>query len=160
MTKPFIEAERKAGVATTSTRYLLFQDNLDAQKQPDYIQKLKDLGIDDHKLPPNETDQVQPVDRGLGRHVKIYLGQSMDAWMDTEENLTRWEGGDLTASARRVLLANWYYNSVKRALVGEAKRKYFEHAGALLTADGTDDNLIRLEGTPNNYQVVVPQYNY
>ena len=35
-----------------------------------------------------------------------------------------------------------------KALQGEAKRKYFEHAGALLTADGTDDDLIKLEGAP------------
>ena len=35
-----------------------------------------------------------------------------------------------------------------RALAGSAKRKYFEHAGAMLTADGTDDDLIKLEGVP------------
>jgi hypothetical protein len=75
--KPFVEAERKAGVADTSTRYLLFQDNLDAQKQPDYIKLLSDWGVDDHKLPPNETDQVQPIDRGLGRQVKMYIGQQV-----------------------------------------------------------------------------------
>ena len=35
---------------------------------------------------------------------------------------------------------------------GNAKRKYFEHAGALLTADGTDDELIKFEGTPPGYR--------
>ena len=35
--QPFVEAVRKAGVASENTRYLLFQDNLDAQKQPEYI---------------------------------------------------------------------------------------------------------------------------
>ena len=47
-----------------------------------------------------------------------------------------------------ILLANWYFKAVKKALEGNAKRKYFEHAGALLTADGTDDELIthKLEG--------------
>eukprot|EP00966_Prymnesium_polylepis_P130222 3011294-Prymnesium_polylepis.1 len=63
--------------ADESTRYLLFQDNLDSQKQPDYIKLLADWGVDDHKLPPNETDQVQPIDRGLGRQVKIYIGQQV-----------------------------------------------------------------------------------
>ena len=33
-----------------------------------------------------------------------------------------------------------------KALEGDSKRKYFEHAGALLTADGTDDDPIKLEG--------------
>ena len=153
--QPFVEAERKAGVADASTRYLLFQDNLDAQKQPDYLNFLAQWGIDDHKLPPNETDQVQPIDRGLGRQVKIYLGQEMDEWLDCDDNLTRWEDNSLTASDRRILLANWYTRAVKKSLASDAKRKYFEHAGALLTADGSDDDLIKLEGTPVGYKLVI-----
>ena len=50
----------------------------------------------------------------------------------------------------------WQTGSSRRAarrLEGEAKRKYYEHAGALLTADGTDDNLIKFEGTPSGYQI-------
>ena len=35
------------------------------------------------------------------------------------------------------------------------KRKYFEHAGALLTADGTDDDLLKLEGTPPGYKLAI-----
>jgi hypothetical protein len=31
----------------------LAQDNLDAQKQPEYIEFLRGCGVDDHKLPPN-----------------------------------------------------------------------------------------------------------
>ena len=49
-------------------------------------------------------------------------------------------GGDntLTASDRRILLAKWYKKAVTKALQGDAKRQYFQHAGALLTADGSD----------------------
>ena len=43
-------------------------------------------------------------------------------------------------------------------LVGEAKFKHFQHAGYLMTADGTDDDLIKLEGAPAGYKVVVPSY--
>ena len=93
--------------------------------------------MDDHKLPPNETDQVQPIDRGLGRQVKIYMGQEMDEWLDDDKNLERWEDNALSASDRRVLLACWYTSAVQRALEGEAKLKstfthsLFQHAGAL-----------------------------
>ena len=80
----------------------------------------------------------------------------MDEWLDDDDNLEKWENNGLTASDRRVLLANWYYKACTRALKGDAKRKYFEHAGALLTANGTDDDLIKLEGTPPGYKVVVP----
>ena len=153
--KPFIEAERAAGVADQSARYLLFEDNLDAQKTPEYIEALRGISIDDHKVPPNHTDEVQPIDRGLGRQVKIYLGQQMDAWLEDDDNLERWEsterGTALSASDRRILMANWYYKAVMKALQGDAKRKYFEHAGALLTADGTDDELIKLEAAPKDY---------
>ena len=61
----------------------------------------------------------------------------------------------LTASDRRILLANWFFKAVKKALEGDTKRKYFEHAGALLTADGTDDDLIKLEGTPREYRIKI-----
>ena len=154
--QPFIESERKAGVATPNTRYILFQDNLDAQKQPDYVNFLKEWGVDDHKLPPNETDQVQPIDRGLGRQVKIYLGQQLDEWLDDDDNLDKWTSNQLTASDRRILLACWYDKAVKKALEGEAKWKYVQHSGALLTADGSDDDLIKFEGVPEGYKVNVP----
>ena len=42
-----------------------------------------------------------------------------------------------------------------KALEGDAKRKYFEHAGALLTADGTDDELIKLEAAPKGYKLCI-----
>ena len=62
--------------------------------------------------------------------------------------MERWEDNTLTASDRRILLANWYYAAVMKAFKGESKRRYFEVSGALLTADGTDDDLIKLEGVP------------
>ena len=118
------------------------------------------LGVDDHKLPPNETDNLQPIDRGLGRQVKIYLGQLLDEWLDDDDNMEKWEDNKLTASDRRVLLGTWYFKAVNRALEGDAKRKYFEHAGCLLTADGTDDELIKFEGAPKGYKLTIPDYSY
>ena len=50
--------------------------------------------------------------------------------------------------------ANWYYKAVKRALQGEAKFKYFQHAGALMTAKGKC--LIKLGGTPSGYKLSIP----
>ena len=75
--------------------------------------------------------------------------------MDDDENLTKWEENKLTASDRRILLGSWYYKASMRALEGDTKLKYFQHAGALLTADGSDDDLIKLEGTPSGYKVVI-----
>ena len=41
-----------------------------------------------------------------------------------------------------------YCKAFHKACEGDAKRKYFEHAGALMTADGSGDDLIKLEGVP------------
>ena len=41
-----------------------------------------------------------------------------------------------------------YCTALKKAHESTAVRKYFEHTGALITADGTDDHLIRFEGVP------------
>ena len=64
--------------------------------------------------------------------------------MQDDNNLERWESTEkstmLTASDRRIIIAHWFYNATVKALCGDAKRKYFEHAGALLTADGSDDD--------------------
>ena len=65
---------------------------------------MQSVGVDDHKVPPNETDQVQPIDRGMGRQIKVYLGQLLDEWLDDEDNLEKWESNKLTASDRRILL--------------------------------------------------------
>ena len=43
------------------------------------------------------------------------------------------------------------------ALRGDAKRKYFEHAGALMTADGSEDKKIKLESTPQGYKLTIPE---
>ena len=41
----------------------------------------------------------------------------MDEWLEVDENLALWEGDDgvkLSASDRRILLANWYFNATTR----------------------------------------------
>ena len=49
-----------------------------------------------------------------------------DEWLDDDENLAKWEDNTLTASDRRILLTNWYFKAVEKALQGDAKRQYFE----------------------------------
>ena len=67
-------------------------------------------------LPPGKTDQVQPVDRGMGRQIKIYMGQEEDKWLEDDSNLEKWEDNLLTASDRRILIATWFsYRACKRA---------------------------------------------
>ena len=218
-----MKADIAAGVADNATRYLHIEDNLDSQKQPEYLQFCsEECQADEHKVPPNKTDQVQPVDDGLGRELKVHMGREEDAWLEDDNNLSKWENNELTASNRRILLAQWYCEvclppalraalptalratlptpiprrrrprrrhprprprprrpthcpshhpshhpsyhpshcpphclslphcqAYKQALAGISKRKYFEHTGGLLTADGSEDHLIKMEGVPD-----------
>ena len=149
--KKVIQADIAAGVCDElCDDYLLMQDNLDSQKQPEYQKVLKgECRSDSHFTPEGETDDVQPVDDGLGRLLKVYMGQEEDEWLEDDDNLTKYENNELTASDRRILIALWYCKSYKRAMaMTEVMRKFFVHTGGLLTADGSGDNLLKIESVP------------
>ena len=122
---------------------------------------MQSVGVDDHKVPPNETDQVQPIDRGMGRQIKVYLGQLLDEWLDDEDNLEKWESNKLTASDRRTPPRPLVLQGLHEGAPGRGQAQVLRaRSGALLTADGTDDDLIKLEGAPAGYKVVIPQLTY
>lgn len=70
------------------------------------------------QVPPNKTDQVQPVDDGLGREIKWNMGKEEDEWLEDDDNLIKWEDNKLTASDRRILLAQWYCTAFYASLLG------------------------------------------
>ena len=75
--------------------------------------------------------------------------------MDDDDNLAKWEENKLTASDRRTLLANWYYKAVLRALEARGRRQDQVLPARGCPTDGTDDDLIKLEGTPYGYNKVI-----
>ena len=48
------------------------------------------------------------------------MGQAMDEWLLDDDNLEKWEatekGKGLTALERRILMAHWFSQGLKRAL--------------------------------------------
>ena len=102
------------------------------------------------------TDHWQPVDDDAGKNDKVNIGYEMEEWMENENNLEKWESKGLTASDRRILLTHWLANAAKKTLAGDAKWKYFEHTGALITADGFGDDLLKLDGNPKNESFGIP----
>ena len=65
-------------------------------------------------LPAGCTDEVQPIDAGYGRLLKVYTGQALDEWLGHGENLQKWECNALTASERRVLITKWVGEATER----------------------------------------------
>ena len=65
-------------------------------------------------MPTVVAGGAQPVDRGLGRQIKIYMGDEDEGWLEDDENLKKWENNELTVSDRRILLAHWWYGNARR----------------------------------------------
>ena len=80
----------------------------------------------------------QPNDHGVSL---------LDAWLLNGDNVERWESNKLTASGRRVLITQWVGEAAKQIDSDiRYRRRLFEKTGLAMTADGSDDNLINLEG--------------
>ena len=69
------------------------------------------------QVPAGKTDQTQPVDDGLRRQIKIYMAKEEDEWLEDDTNLQKWESNELTASDRRILLAQWHCKAMNAAFV-------------------------------------------
>ena len=105
------------------------------------------------------TDEIQPVDAGVGGLVKHLTGVEADIWLDDADNFARWEGTPgaerLSAPDRRILMAQWASKAwAKLATKDGAMRNYFDRtgtgiglAGAVDPADGQlVDSKVKLEG--------------
>ena len=68
-------------------------------------------------MPAGKADQTQPVDDGLRRQIKIYMAKEEDEWLEDDTNLQKWESNELTASDRRILLAQWHCKAMNAAFV-------------------------------------------
>ena len=93
------------------------------------------------------TDALQPIDGGLAALIKVEVGKQLDIWLENGDNLERWENNALTVSDRRVLLTKRVATAVD---IVDNRPNYrfrlFEKTGSLMTADGTCNERINLEG--------------
>ena len=54
-------------------------------------------------LPNNMTEVVQQIDAGYGRSLRCNMGNVLDIWLMSEEDLSKWEG-KITAAYRGILV--------------------------------------------------------
>ena len=141
-------------------KYLLLLDNLEAHKQSE----LKKTVYDDSGLVwfslPNGTDLWQPVDAGFAQVLTVLIGIEHRDWLDQENNADRWFCNDVSFSAkeRRILITWWAGNAWEKLSAPKYDRlrlSCWQKTGCLITADGSNDDLIKPEGLPN-YQVLPP----
>ena len=76
-----------------------------------------------------------------------HVGQALDKWLLDGDNVEKWESNKLTASDRRILITQWTGEAAKKIDSDTAYRKrLFEKTGLAMTANGSDDDLINLQG--------------
>ena len=122
-------------------------DNLGGQTTDEFKNiLLKHAGATVHALLAGNTDEIQVVDAGFGACIKRHKEQVESEWLEIDENWARWSGGRLTAGERRVLMTQWYGEAYERACNTFDFCKVFDNVGSNLTADGSRDHLIHLQG--------------
>ena len=80
------------------------------------------------------------------------MGKALEALLEKGENVETWDTNKLSALDRRVLLTHWVGEAVAQVDSDQKyRRRLFEKTGLAMTADGTDDDLINLEGHDGPY---------
>ena len=92
------------------------------------------------------TDEIQVVDAGFGALTKRKTEEVQQEWLQDDENWAEWTGANLSASRRRVLMTHWYGEGYERACLAYDFCKVFNRTGSKLTADGSGDDVIKLQG--------------
>ena len=132
-------------------RFALFLDNLKSQESDKFKSAVAALnGVVWFGL-KNATDLWQIVDAGLAQMLKFFIGQAHRNWLDKEGNADRWYGNEstFTASERRILITHWVGEAWKKLCSPDydhLRKRCWEKMSCLITADGSEDDKITLEG--------------
>ena len=82
--------------------------------------------------------------------MKLLISREFENWLEVDENLDKWENGSISASEKRILITE-FVGAAWHKLFSWADFKpvsYFQRTGCLLTLDGSEDNLLKIEGAP------------
>jgi hypothetical protein len=138
----------ESGECDATKEFLLSHDNLDGQVQPEWKAALRSRGVkgNAHSLLAGNTDGIQVVDGGVGASIKREEEEVFDEWCETPTNWAEWSSGRMSASRKRVLFTMWYGEAWDRVCKVFNFCKVFDKTGANLTADGSEDDKIKIEG--------------
>ena len=123
---------------------LLIQDNLDGQVQQSYQQMCRrSANALCWYTPPDYTDDLSPVDAGMGAQIKYWFGVYLDEWLWENENIDEWESGRFPASRKRILITHLLKRAWDKVCSKPTSiERYFTKTGCGMTATGEDDNII------------------
>ena len=130
---------------------VLFADNVNFQTLQSFHQLCREeANTIVYMFPPNQTDQVQPMDQGERFMMKKKIGLYLDELLEDEENFDKWHR-TISAKERRILMTKFVGQAWEELNedYSEMRKKFYQKTGCLMTADGTDDDKIQPEGFVN-----------
>lgn len=79
--------------------------------------------------------------------MKAKIGEAiMEKWLEEDENLDMWHDS-MSAKKRRILMTQWTGEAWRKlSSVKMFAKKLFMKTGCLITADGSDDDMIKPQG--------------
>ena len=145
----------------TNKKNLVFMDNLNAQINQTFVKLMaKVCNAYCYYFVSGCTDIQQPIDQGVGAIVKKYMGEELDAWLMSPENLERWvKPGGMSAGDRRILMTKWVAQAWGRMCCTFDFQRLFEKTGCLMSANGCNVNFVGCPGykfTPRLNNNTVP----
>lgn len=126
---------------------LLGMDNHKSQQTPLCRAYMEAMDMVPIYTPENCTDCVSPCDRNVGQELKRRIAELFDAHYEKYEAF--WDN-DVTCRQKRMLVAQWVaivWKEVRLGVKGrEMIRNSFVKCGFAVAMDGSENNLIELQG--------------
>ena len=72
------------------------------------------------------------------------IGEAREKWLEEDENLNMWHD---TLKQRRIRMTQWTGEAARKLFSGKMfVKKLFMKTGCLMTADGSDDDMVKHQG--------------
>ena len=135
------------GIGTSPQEKVIFADKVGFQQENGFHEmSRKEINAIIYLLPENHTHKLQPIDAGFGKQMKAKIGEAMEKWLEEDENLDVWHYS-LSVKQRRILMTQWTGEEWRKLSSDKMfAKKLFMNTGCLMTADGSDDDMIKPQG--------------
>ena len=120
-------------------------DNLHGHTTQTHLANLARNQCKRHLLPGNTTDELQLVDAGVGHALKTEMAHLHDSWLAQDSNLEMWTGS-FPMWRKRVLITQLAAQAWDRLCSNFDFEAAATRLGMRMTADGSGDDLIQVEG--------------
>ena len=143
-------------------KFVLFCDNSPALCGAEFESNISERGgviwrgLEDMEEGVSTASLWQPIEAGPAQLLKVLIGQSQRVWLENPENAKLWQGETkgFTAKDRRVLITHWAAQAWKKFVTDEYfqfRQNAWQKTGCMMTADGSEDHLIRPEDLGSEY---------